>query len=267
MKKIYIVAVLLFYDINSLKAQPKRNPIVDTIITICGRETYISYPIDIKEKYPVVMAIHGSGRGALSYDPNSKLSSPFYIHQRNLAVDHGFMFVVISNGADTWGTDEGLKRLDSLYNYIYDKYNVKKRWILWATSAGGVLLARFIKDNPDKVCKALGTFPVYNLRYEYFHLKSAHSAWGTDTTEMNRINPINYPQAFTNIPYLIFHGRNDTAVPVKINSIRLEKEVNNIGGHVMLHIVPGGHSTHNWHVYDDKVIIRFLLNKCPYRKS
>lgn len=267
MKSRYLIILLLFLGTEPLYARPGRIKLVDTVITLGGKEAYISYPAGFEGKYPVIMAIHGSGRGALSYDPRSEMSSPFYVHQRDLAVDNGFMFVVISNGTDTWGTDRGLTRLESLYRYIHKKYRVEKRWRLWATSAGGVLLARFVKNNPDKVCQVLGTFPVYDLKYEYFHLRSAYEAWGTDTAGIDRINPINYPQVFTDVPYLIFHGRSDSAVSLKRNSLRLQEDVNSRGGHVILHVVPGGHSTNNWRVYDDKIILDFLLNRYPCRRS
>lgn len=260
MKKSGVIVLILVFGIKSLSAQAAEAKLVDTLITIDGKEVYISFPLGIKGKRNVIMAIHGSGREALSYDPNSKKSSPFYVHQRDIAVDNGFLFVVISNGANTWGTDEGLKGLESLYHYICNKYAVKKKWCLWATSAGGVLLARFIKSNPEKVDRAVGTFPVYDLKYEYVHLKSAYKAWGTDTSMVEKVNPVNYPQVFVNVPYLIFHGKSDNAVPLDVNSVRLQRDVNSIGGDVILDVVAGGHSTNNWNVYNDKVIINFLLN-------
>lgn len=261
MKKSSIIVLLLFLGVHLVNAQTEKPHVVDTIITLDGEDAYISYPACFNGKRKVIMAIHGSGREALSYDPRSKKSSPFYVHQRDLAVENGFLFAVISNGSDTWGTDKGLKRLESLYHYIYEKYPVKKKWCLWATSAGGVLLARFVKDNPENVSKAIGTFPVYDLKYEYFHLKSAYKAWEADSSLVDQVNPIHYPTAFKNIPYLIFHGEDDSAVPLKMNSLRLQHDVNSLGGHVILHIVPGGHSTSNWNVYHDKVIIDFLLNQ------
>lgn len=261
MKGWYKINIILLLLVGTANAQTKKPVICDTTFTLCNKEVYLSYPSDLEGKYPVIMAIHGSGRESLSYDPRSEAHSDFYVHQRDLAVNNGFMFVVISNGSDTWGTDEGLRRLDSLYGFVRKRYNVNKKWVLWSTSAGGVLLARFVKENPSEVCKAIGTFPVYDLRYEFNHLKSAYNAWKDDTIFLDRDNPINYPIVFKNVPYLIFHGKDDTSVPVKMNSLRLMNDVNRLGGHVILYIVPGGHSTHNWNVYNDKIITNFLLNK------
>lgn len=258
MKVFYKITTFLFLFVHNVCAQQKIE-IADTIVTLNGKEVYISFPAYIKGECPVVMAIHGSGREARSYIPNDKKSSAFYIHQRDLAVNSGFMFVVISNGSDTWGTDIGVKNLFMVYNYVCSTYNVQKKWILWATSAGGISLARFIKKNPDKVSKAIGTFPAYDLNDSFTRLKSARNAWKNDTVELKKINPVNYPEIFIKVPYLIFHGRDDQAVPLKLHSCRLQKDVNRRGGHIQLYVVYGGHSTSNWNVYDDNIITNFLL--------
>ena len=92
-------------------------------------QVYIAMPgkIPPNAKLPAVIAVHGSGRGALDYQ-----STPFYVEQRNIALANGYIFAVISNGADTWGLDEGL------YNLI-QKHGVEKvmfgsDYPLWNTS-------------------------------------------------------------------------------------------------------------------------------------
>lgn len=258
MQVLYKVTTFLFVFVHNVCAQQKIN-IADSIMTLNGKEVYISFPAHIKGEYPVIMAIHGSGREARSYVPNDKRSSAFYIHQRDLAVNSGFMFVVISNGPDTWGTDIGVENLCMVYNYICSTYNVQKRWILWATSAGGISLARFIKENPDKISKAIGTFPAYDLIDSFTRLKSARNAWKFDTAGIQRVNPVNYPEVFIKVPYLIFHGSDDQALPLELHSCRLKKDVDYKGGHIKLYVVPGGHSTSNWNVYNDSVITKFFI--------
>lgn len=225
-----------------------------------GRNVYLAMGAEVEKEARVLMAIHGSGREAGSYIPGDEKASPFYIHQRDLALACGYLFVVVSNGPDTWGTDNGLQVLDSLYNYVNKQYNTTPKWVLWATSAGGVLMNRMVKTYPERVEKAIGTFPVYDLEESYEHLTSAQKAWKS-LNDCKTINPARDPEALVNVPYLLFHGQNDLAVPAKAHSERHKNEVNKLGGNVELHLVSGGHSTDNWNLYQDERIKTYLLNR------
>jgi pimeloyl-ACP methyl ester carboxylesterase len=253
----------LIAEAAQVNAQNNGAPLMsgkDTVIIMDDTELYIAMPNKKGEKYPVLMAIHGSGREARSYRPTDDQRSDFYVHQRNIAVDNGFMFVVVSNGADTWGTNRGLERTLAAYQYVNDHYDVEKRWDYWTTSAGGALFVQLAKQHPKLICRAVGTFPVYDLEDSFNRLKRARNAWGNMDT-VKKCNPTNYPEVLIGIPYLIFHGRSDSAVPVKLHSGRLAKEVNKLGGKIRLKKVPGGHSTNNWNVYDDDLIRKFLLKE------
>ncbi|SKB97082.1 hypothetical protein SAMN05660226_04073 [Parapedobacter luteus] len=82
----------------------------DTLVQVAGREVYIAMPPITQDGYRVVLALHGSGREARSYKPGDSKANAFYVRQRDLAVKNGYLFVVVSNGSDTWGTDRGLMR-------------------------------------------------------------------------------------------------------------------------------------------------------------
>lgn len=223
-----------------------------------GRQVYIAWKGEIHGKpVPVLLALHGSGRSAESYAPGSSQSVPFYVRQRDLALQAGYLFVSISNGKDTWGTDEGMNAILDLVRFVRKEYEVKEKWTLWASSAGGAMLGRIVRYHPDLVCKALGTFPVYDLNDSYQNLKSARQAW-TSPQAFSKIDPSGYPDAFVKIPYLVFHGSDDKAVPLDKHSERLRKEVNALGGKVSLEVVGGGHSTQNFNLYDDDLILKFL---------
>ncbi len=223
-----------------------------------GRLVYIAWKGE-KPARPaaVLLALHGSGRSADSYASTGAQSVPFYVHQRDLALTAGYLFVSISNGKDTWGTDEGMNAILNLVSFVKKEYEVKEKWTLWASSAGGVMLGRIIKESPGLVCKAVGTFPVYDLKDSYQNLKSAREAW-TSAEAFSKIDPSAYPEAFAGIPYLVFHGSDDKAVPLEKHSVRLQKEVNALGGKVSLQVVPGGHSTQNFSLYNDDLILEFL---------
>ena len=232
----------------------------DILVEIAGRQVYIALPEDKSKKnnsLKVIMAIHGSGRTALSYFPGKDESLPFYVYQRDLAVKNGFLFVVVSNGHDTWGTDKGLEILLKVYDYVTQHFSVNRQWVLWGTSAGGVQMFRLAREHGDKVKKIIGTFPVYDLLQAFEHRRHNNFVW-KNADSLARVNPANYPSALTNVPMLIFHGRTDTAVPPEDHSCRLKEDVNSRGGKVRLILVSGGHSTSNWNVYDERRIGAFL---------
>lgn len=233
----------------------------DLWITLANHDVYISFPDSMgqhgNQEMPVMLAIHGSGRSAASYCPGKEDAVPFYVHQRNLALKQGYIFVAVSNGPHTWGTDTGFKVLDQVYQYIQSNYQTDEEWVLWASSAGGVLMMRIVKEYPERVKKVLGTFPVYDLRESYERRKNGNFPFKEEDV-IQSINPANNPAALTSVPMLIFHGRDDEAVPFDKHARRLHHDVNKLGGQVKLVKVRGGHSTSNWHVYKDRMIRRFL---------
>src|SRR5690625_3039989 len=240
------IIMLLVVSCSPIAAQ---SDYLDTLVEISGREVYISAKrkllVNNDHSLAVVMAIHGNGREALNYFPRGEKSIPFYVYQRDLAVDNDYLFIVASNGKETWGTDVGLELLKDVYCYIQETYETDEKWILWGTSAGGLQMWRLIRLYPERVAKAIGTFPVYDLASAYERRKNEWFVW-QDPEEFAQINPSSYPKHLTTVPILIFHGRGDTAVPYRTHSLRLQNEVNKLGGQVELVIVEGGHSITNW---------------------
>lgn len=197
----------------------------------------------------VVVAVHGSGRGALDYRDHK-----FYRKQRDLALQNGCVFAVVSNRRDTWGTDDGLYNINLLVDFLMEKYAVEKV-ILWATSAGGSLASRMVKDFPQKVSHIIGTFPVYDLSAE-FHSDACRRAWGTENlneflAKIQGKNPADFPEALKAHRYYITHGSADTAVPLTENSLKLKAD---LGDKVTLEIIEGGiHSTKDFSFYGKAV--------------
>ncbi len=226
-----------------------------------GREVYLAYRTGT-EPQPVLLAIHGSGREAASYIPGHPKAKAFYIRQRDLALKNSYVFVVVSNGKDTWGTDTGLATLLDVYDYVRKQLHVREKWVFWASSAGGILMYRMIREHPGLVEKALGTFPVYDMKDAWHRLKSARKAW-PDTTAFSRINPAAFPAALCAVPLLIFHGSADLAVPVERHSGQLIKKLGNCSSRqARLVVVPGGHSTENMALYNKDMVDKFLaINK------
>lgn len=232
----------------------------DTLVQVAGREVYIAMPPITQDGYRVVLALHGSGREARSYKPGDSKANAFYVRQRDLAVKNGYLFVVVSNGSDTWGTDRGLNAVLDAYRYIEANFRVQQKWVLWGSSAGGGLMYRLIKEYPAIVDRALGTFAVYDLSDAFKRLTSARHAWRCDST-FKDINPAAAPKALAQIPLMLFHGIADQTVPLEAHSGRLVQDVKPFGGSVELYKAPGGHDTANMSLYPDRLINDFLRKK------
>lgn len=248
------IIFLLTFHCGAVLAQAPN----ERITYVGGRMVYIAWPGRVPaDSVPVLLALHGSGREAESYRPGSPKGVPFYIRQRDLTLKAGYMFVSVSNQKDTWGTDAGLGAAMEVYSFVCNAYKVRRKWTLWGSSAGGVLMNRLVRMHPEMADRALGTFPVYDLRIAFARLKSAREAWGSEDAFVE-VNPAGYSAALTRIPYLVFHGTDDQAVPIEAHSERLKEAVNGQGGKVILFPVPGGHNIENFALYDDRVILEFL---------
>ena len=207
-------------------------------------------PLEAGKDYPFVVAVHGSNRGSIDY-----LETPFYSRQREIALENGCIFGVISNGYDTWGTDDGLYNLKLFIEHIKKSYPVKSKAILWATSAGGVLASRLVNEYGELVDRVIGTFPVYDLESTY-PLQTCRVAWRAKSIEQFKEaiegkNPPTFVDGLKNTKYYITHGDSDSAVPLEANSARLKTES---GDNVFLQIIRGGvHSTGNFDFYGEAV--------------
>ena len=207
---------------------------------------------------PVLLALHGSGRQAESYR-----DIPFYRFQRDRALDNGYLFLCISNGMDTWGLDDGLRNVEALHAFILAREPVRPDWVLWATSAGGALMHRLVRERGAMVRGSLATFPVYDLLDAFAHSPGCGKAWGASSAaELGAVlhgrNPPDFVADLTGREYLIFHGREDTLLAPERHSLRFRDEANARGGRVEVVLTAGGHSTGNGAVCDREAVDRRL---------
>ena len=213
---------------------------------------YLAMPerADSDRPLPAVVAVHGSGRCATDYR-----DTPFYVRQRDLVLQNGALFAAVSNGPDTWGLDDGLQNVLALMKLLTEEYGAKPQMGLWATSAGGVLTHRIIRQAPHKVAFVIGTFPVFDLSAA-FARPACKRAWKTEDFEefSRRIegrNPATFPQSLAGIKYYVAHGTADSVVPLQQHSARLKQQ---LGDNVYLETVEqGGHDVENFAYYGKAV--------------
>jgi hypothetical protein len=214
-------------------------------------QVYIACP----EKYekggthPLLIALHGSGREALSYR-----DVPFYAMQRDIALECGYVFAAVSNDSDTYGLDAGLKNVHLLYDYMQKEYNLYEKTALWASSAGGFMMHRLYRERQDIFGLLLGTFPVFdpltikplNSMLRAFDVKTADEFY----RNARFLSPKLYEKdIYKKAHIVIAHGMQDEAVPIS-QSEGLEEQVTKYGGRMDLIKKPGGHSTQNFALYD-----------------
>ena len=209
---------------------------------------------------PAVVAIHGSGRSALDYR-----DTPFYVRQRDLVLEQGALFAAVSNGTDAWGRDDGLYNVLSLMTKLTEEFRVKPQMALWATSAGGLLAHRVIRQVPQKVAFVLGTFPVFDLAAA-FARPACRRAWKTEdfeefTRRIEGRNPADFPVADPLPPFYIAHGTADVVVPLEEHSARLQQRPDFT---VFLETVEnGGHDVHNF-AYYGRAVAQAFADFAPY---
>ena len=193
----------------------------------------VALPDDFAEDSPVVLALHGSGRGIEAYH-----TLPFYMRQRDICLGYGCAFAVLQNGPDTYGTDEGLYNTALAAEELLKNYTSRRDLILWATSAGGII----------------GTFPVVDLVSVFPLLSSCRTAYGRMEEEYEVFaeqirdkNPASFLPRLGNIPLYIAHGTADRAVPYRENALLLSEKA---GAHLYT-IENGVHGTADFRYYDD----------------
>lgn len=222
-------------------------------------EVYIAFPNQHEGELPLLIALHGSGREALSYR-----DVPFYTKQRNLALKCGYIFACISNGSDTFGTDKGYDNIIKLYEYMKTNYKIQNKIALWASSAGGLMMHRFYRAFPNEIKLLLGTFPIYNPMTTK-KLASLLDAYGAKSEEdlMNIVkeySPNEFPlNIYEDTKIVIAHGSEDDTVLLS-QSEELFNQVNDYGGDMDLIKTPGGHSVENFALYKTDLFEKALIS-------
>lgn len=208
----------------------------------------VALPDVCEEDSPVVLALHGSGRGIEAYH-----TLPFYMRQRDICLGYGCAFAVLQNGPDTYGTDEGLYNTALAAEELLKNYTSRRDLILWATSAGGICAFRYAAENPKKVRGIIGTFPVVDLVSVFPLLSSCRAAYGRREEEYEAFaeqirdkNPASFLPRLGNIPLYIAHGTADRAVPYRENALLLSEKA---GAHLYT-IENGAHGTADFRYYD-----------------
>ena len=217
------------------------------IFELSGGQVYLASRRDCPG--PWIMGIHGSGREALSYR-----DVPFYSRQRDMALENGCSFAAISMGQDVWGKEEGYAKVCALYDWMIAQ-GYAQRFVPMASSAGGCQMFRFAEEYPGRVAALVGIFTVWDMAK--ITLPSLGKAWGMEGSALQKaiaqVNPAACADRLAQIPIVICHGLNDTAVPIADHTLQLARI-----RPIQLHMTNEGHSTQSFELYDTPIISHAL---------
>ncbi len=219
----------------------------EEVFELAGGTVYLACPDRPSRSW--VMGIHGSGREALSYR-----DVPFYSRQRDLALESGCAFAAISMGQAVWAREEGFERILALHGWMVAQ-GYRRRCIPMASSAGGCQMFRLAETKPEYIAALIGIFPVWDV--EKITLPSLAAAWGLESdalhSSLQAVNPARHPERLPDVPIVLCHGLNDSAVPVADHALALARV-----RPIQLHMTADGHSTQAFHLYDTPLIAEAL---------
>lgn len=220
-------------------------------------EVYLCIP-EGREALPAVLALHGSGREALSYR-----DVPFYRAQRDLALSCGFLFAALSNGPDTFGQTAGAENIKGLHSLLIARCRIRPRAALWASSAGGLTMHRYLREAPERVGLLLGVFPIFDPLTQPAIPSFMKAYHAQNEAQLRAQTAFLSPQplfsaCYSGITAAVAHGREDRTVPIA-QSYAMCRYIRHSGGRMLLHECAGGHSTENFALYETPIFREALL--------
>ncbi len=219
-----------------------------------GHDAFVIAPPQIKPDTPWVW-----------YAPTLKglpSESEIWMFQRFLQA--GIAIAGIDVG-ESYGSPKGRAVYTSLYNHLVEKRQFSKRPILFARSRGGLMLYNWATENATAVGGIAGIYPVCNLE-SYPGLDKAAGAYEMNAAQLkqalNQHNPIDRlaSLAKAKVPIFHIHGDQDTVVPLAENSAIIAQRYKELGGEMMLEVVPGqGHNMWSGWFQSEK-LVQFVIN-------
>lgn len=233
---------------------------------------YFFYAKGNEEKRPVVVYVHGG--------PESQIRAEYHPVFQYLA-NQGFIVVAPNvRGSSGYGRtyitlDDRRKRMDSVADLAYlakelstlGEVNPQAIGIM-GRSYGGFMVLAALTHYPDIWAAGvdivgIGNFRTFLQNTGEWRRKLREAEYGSldeDSDFFEEIAPINHLEKIT-APLLVFHGRNDTRVPVS-EAEQLVAEMTRRGQAVDLHIFEDeGHFTEKVsnHITMNQKIVQFFL--------
>ena len=149
---------------------------------------------------------------------------------------------------ESYGSPAGRARFTEFYEELTKQRGMSPTPCLLARSRGGLMLYNWAVEHPRWVSGVAGIYPVCDLT-SYPGLTNACGAYGLTAAQLAAAlpeqNPINRlaSLARAQVPLYHLHGDSDTVVPLEKNSGELARRYRELGGSILLNVIPGqGHN-------------------------
>ena len=181
---------------------------------VAGRPAFILLPLKSNIRNPQPWVLYAP---VVQSYPNGQETWMF-----EQLTKHGIAIAGVDVG-ESYGNPDGQKIFDQLYDELTLNRGFAKMPCLFARSRGGLWVANWAANNPEKVAGIAGIYPAFDLR-SYPGLDKAAPAYGMTTIQLNRSlsdhNPIMRASILVDakISVYLLHGDQDSVVPLEANS-------------------------------------------------
>ncbi|HUY91711.1 MAG TPA: sulfatase-like hydrolase/transferase [Pirellulales bacterium] len=236
-----------FRDLALRDAPPPAKAAAKTLILpgetfkVAGRPAFVMLPAKEKLQRPQPWILYAPTLPAYP-DVHEK-----WMHEQFL--DAGVAVAGIDVG-EAYGSPQGRQGFTALYRELTEKRGFAARPCLLGRSRGGLWVASWAIENPDKTSGIAGIYPVFDLR-TYPGLDKAAPAYGLSPQELEaklaELNPIERVETLVmaRVPAFFIHGDEDQVVPLEANSAEFVRRYQAAGADdfVKLEVVAGqGHN-------------------------
>jgi dipeptidyl aminopeptidase/acylaminoacyl peptidase len=201
------------------KADELARPIKELILpgesfVVSGRPAFIFTPAEDKRRSPQPWIFYAPTLPGLP-DAHEK-----WMHEQFLAA--GVAVAGIDVG-EAYGGPRGRALFTAFYRELTENRGFAARPCVLGRSRGGLLVTSWAADNPQKVARIAGIYPVFDLR-SYPGLDKAASAYELTSAQLearlDEFNPVERlaELARRRVPALLIHGDEDRVVPLEKNS-------------------------------------------------
>jgi pimeloyl-ACP methyl ester carboxylesterase len=188
-----------------------------------------------------------------------------WMHEKFL--DAGVAVAGVDVG-ESYGSPAGRKVFDAFYKELVERRGYAPRPCLLARSRGGLWMASWAADHPDRVAGLAGIYPAFDLR-TYPGLAKAAPAYGLDAEALAQSlkthNPIERVAALAQarLPALLIHGDQDDKVPLAPNSARFAAIYEDAGAaNAVKVILCAGHGHNLWTGYSqNQELVDFVIDR------
>lgn len=214
----------------------KALPVAGEVFAVAGHTSFLILPPEPARTQPLPWVFYAPTL------PGLPEAAEQWMFERFLAA--GIAIAGIDVG-ESYGSPAGRELYSALHAHLVAERGLARKACLLARSRGGLMLYNWAAEHADSVACIAGIYPVCDLA-SWPGLVRACGAYGMTEGELAASlrdhNPIDRlaPLAQAGVPIFHIHGDDDRVVPLARNSAVVQQRYAELGGTMVLEIVPGG---------------------------